>query len=559
MIGASVRLESAGGSGGLEPGDENKSRRELLEELLQARRKIVELEVQADCGGAETALQAKDAELQAMLDALPDLVMRLDRTGRFLDVKSPTDEILSRPVEQIVGRNICDTGLPFEVVAIHRTSMAEALRTRQVQTFEYVLAVSKGVRDFEGRAVACGPDEVLLIVRDITEAKQARAEHRALESELHQARKMESMGRLAGGVAHNLNNLLAPIFGYAEMLLVDPPSLERSQDYLQTILQAADGARDLTRQLLAISHKQVPEIRRIDLRQVVAGFGKILRQAIREDIALEICQGDHPVIVEVDVSQVEQILLNLAINAQDAMPNSGRLRIETRQIEVPGERPGESASRFGVLQVSDTGTGIDEAIREQIFEPFFTTKEPGKGTGLGLATVQAIVRQHGGDLRLHTAPGEGSSFEILLPYGKGLAESLPASLQPSSQPMRGGDETVLVAEDNEMVNRLVCRILGRYGYTVLTAQSGDECLRLAQSHEGPLHLLLTDVVMPQLNGRELHEQLQSWVPDLRVLYMSGYADEVIQDHGVLRGVAPLIQKPFSIPGLLQKVREALVH
>ena len=537
---------------------EDETVEQLRLELAAARQRIAELESRNGiCGGTETALEEKEAELRAIVDALPDLIIRLRRDGLFLDVKSPSQEVLTLPVEAIVGRNIHETGLPAEVVEVHLRSMRMALRSAGVQTFEYQLQVPRGQRDFEARAVACGRDEVLLIIRDVTEPKKATAEKRSLEGELHQARKMESIGRMAGGVAHNLNNLLAPIFGYAEMLLADAPATGRSRDYLRTILKAADGARDLTRQLLAISHKQLPAIRRLDLRQVVAGFGKILRRAIRENIDIEFRQSADPVIVEADVSQLEQILLNLAINAQDAMPSGGHMDIETASLDLAQGRPGVRPGRYGRLRISDNGSGIDTSIREKIFEPFFTTKEPGKGTGLGLATVQAIVEQHGGDLQLETALGRGSTFEILLPYGDGTAASLRSAPQLQPAPLEGGSETVLVAEDNEMVNRLVCRILRRYGYEVLTAGDGAQCLRLAQRHPGPIDLLLADVVMPKINGPELHARLRALSPALKVLYMSGYADEVIVDHGVERGDAHLIEKPFSIPNLLQKVRQAL--
>ncbi len=538
--------------------EETLSSDQLRRELAKSRLRIAALEAR-NGGGMEAALLEKEAELRAIAEALPDLVIRVRRDGTLLHLSSPSQDVLSRPAEELVGRNIRHTGLPAETLAVHLECVRAAFETQTVQTFDYALRVAKGHRDFEGRAVACSRDEALLIIRDVTEAKQALVGKRKLEGDLHQARRMESIGRLAGGLAHNLNNLLAPIFGYTELMLENSISAERRQDYLSTVLQAAEGARDLTRQLLAISHQQAPEIRRIDLRKIVSGFEKILRRAIREDIEIELQQAEDPVIIAADVSQVEQILLNLAINAQDAMPSSGRMTIETRPVLVNGEDPRLESGRYGALRVSDTGSGIDEEIREQIFEPFFTTKEPGKGTGLGLATVHAIVRQHGGDLRLESVVDGGSSFEIILPYGEDSLSAAFDSAAPRLDEIRGGTETVLVAEDNGMVQQLVGRILRRHGYTVIVSDSSEHCLQLVRECRDPIDLLLTDVVMPRLNGPELHQQLRRLSPRLKVLYMSGYADEVIADHGIERGGAPIIQKPFSIQGLLVKVREALIY
>lgn len=546
--------------------DEDKTREQLIQELVEARLEIDALRSRSAGGaalddsraqGRSDEESAATAEIRAIVDALPDLVIRIRRDGVFQDVKSPAQDVLSRPAEKIVGFNIRDTGLPDDVVAIHLEKIEAALRSRQVETFEYQLEVPRGRRDFEGRATATSDDEVMLLIRDVSESKQALEQRRQLEHKLQHARRMESIGRLAGGVAHNLNNLLSPIFGYAEMLLVDRPSLERRQDYLKTILKAANGARSLTRQLLAISHKQIPEIRRIDLCKVVGDFEKILRRGIREDIEVEIRQTDEPVIIEADISQVEQVILNLALNAQDAMPNSGRLVIETRHLMVANGHRDLEPGDYGLLRVSDTGTGIDSDIREQIFEPFFTTKDPGRGTGLGLSTVHAIVKQHGGGIHVDSVVSAGTTFEIFFPLGEGEHDGTVEISRARPPLPRSGRETVLVAEDDDMVNRLVCRILRKHGYRVLGIGGGESSLFLVRRQPRPIDLLVTDVVMPGMSGPELYQQLHSTLPDLKVLYMSGYADEVLAKHGVRRSSVHFVRKPFSIPGLLHKVREAL--
>ena len=533
-----------------------KSHGQLENELVAARRRLAELEAEvARSRGVEAALRGSEAEVRAIVDALPDLVIRVHRDGTFLDVKSPSQDILSLPAEEIVGRNIRETGLPREVMTIHLWNMEAALRTRTVQAFEYPLRVPRGERDFEGRAIACSDDEVLFVIRDITDSKRASERYRRLEARLHQAKRMESVGRLAAGVAHNLNNLLAPILGYAE-LLSRSSAAETRQDHLKGLLEAADGARELTQQLLAVGDEQEHEVRRIDLRRVVTDYQRILRSAIRKEIALEIRQADGPVLVEADLFKIQQVLLNLVLNACDAISGAGQVMIETRGIALEGEYP-RHPRRYGALRVSDTGSGVEPDIREQIFEPFFTTKKPGQGTGLGLSSVFGIVRQHGGEVRLESVVGEGSTFEVLLPLCEGAVET--AAAVPASVDIPDRKVTVLVVEDDEMVNRLVSRILRDHGYLVLTAASGEECLHLVQRHPGPIDLLLTDLVMARINGRQLYRRLGPLLPGLKVLYMTGHTDDSLADYGIQRDSVHLVRKPFTISRLLHEVKDALGH
>ncbi|MCP4664338.1 MAG: PAS domain S-box protein, partial [bacterium] len=381
----------------------------------------------------------------------------------------------------------------------------------------------------------------------------------SLEAQLHQARKMESIGRLAGSVAHDFNNLLFPILGYAQMLLPEFSPDDPRRDQLMQIQAAAKRARDLNRQLLAFSRKQVLKMVSVNLGQVISGFEKMLRPATREDVELDFRLAPGLGNIRADISQLEQILMNLVVNAQDAMPHGGRLVIEATEVQLdetfadehPGFRPGPHV----LLTVSDTGCGMDREVREQVFEPFFTTKKPGKGTGLGLATVHGIVKQHGGSIRVDSEPGRGTTFKVYFPR---VTEAVEGTPLPEARPETGrSSETVLVVEDDEAARRLVCAILRKHGFTVIDAGNAEESLRLVERHQGPVHLLLTDVVMPQMSGRELYRRLVASLPHLRVLYMSGYTEDVIAHHGVLEDGVDLVQKPVSVEVLAGKVREVL--
>jgi PAS domain S-box-containing protein len=382
---------------------------------------------------------------------------------------------------------------------------------------------------------------------------------RNLEERLKIAQKMEAVGQLAGGVAHDLNNLLSPILGYAEILMDDLAPQDLNRPAIQSIQEAGQKARDLVQQLLAFARKQPLQITTINLNHVVSGFEKLLRRSIREDILITIDLTEIPALIRADAGQIEQVIMNLAVNAQDSMPKGGRLTLETAVIDLDEsyahEHPGVTPGRHAMLSLSDTGHGIPHAHRDRIFDPFFTTKERDKGTGLGLSTVYGIVKQHHGDIWLYSEPDQGTTFKIFFPAANGHAEPI-AARQEDRQANRG-TETIMVVEDNTMLRDMAQKILERYGYRVLIAGSGDECLRRLTTHDGPVHLLLTDVVMPEMNGRELYARLAPLRPDLKVLYMSGYTDNVILHHGVLEAGIDFIQKPFSVQGLASKIRMIL--
>ena len=384
-------------------------------------------------------------------------------------------------------------------------------------------------------------------------------ERRQLEEQFRQAQKMEAVGRLAGGVAHDFNNLLTAITGYSDLLLLDlDPGDVRRQDVAE-IKRAAIAAADLTRQLLAFSRRQVLAPRVIDLNAVVSGAQKLLGRLIGEDVKVETSLDPALSAVRADPGQVEQVIMNLAVNARDAMPNGGRLTIETANVmidrEFAPERAGSATGAYVMLAMSDTGVGMDEETKARIFEPFFTTKEIGKGTGLGLATVYGVVKQSDGFIWVYSERGQGSTFKIYLPRVDEQVESLEAPKAPTRS--LNGTETIMVAEDTAAVRAVVREVLERYGYTVIEAASGREAAQLASRRPGGVDLLLTDVVMPELSGRDLARQLKAVKPNLKVLYMSGYTDHAVLRQGMLEPGAAFMQKPFRPEDLARRVRDVL--
>jgi len=388
------------------------------------------------------------------------------------------------------------------------------------------------------------------ITRDVTEQLQ-------LQEQLRNAQQLEAVGRLAGGVAHDFNNILSIIMGHGELLLASGVD-ERTQNGVRQIQRAAERAASLTQQLLAFSRKQVLQPRVLDLNETVAEVQKMLSRVIGEDIAL--IASLHPALlpVKADPGQVEQVLMNLAINARDAMPHGGSLTMETLNVDVDADRGRDlelAAGRYVMLTVRDTGHGMDAETLSHIFEPFFTTKPMGKGTGLGLATVYGIVKQSGGSIQVESQAGKGAEFRVYLPANETGAHNLRA--RPADLQVAGGTETILIAEDEADLRELTRIFLEGYGYKVLEAASADQAIHTAEISAGPIHLLLTDVIMPGMSGRQLAEKILSRRPQTRVMYMTGYTDDMVMQHNVLVPGVQLLQKPFTKTDLALKVRATL--
>jgi len=375
------------------------------------------------------------------------------------------------------------------------------------------------------------------------------------EESLLQSQKMEAIGRLAGGIAHDFNNLLAVITGYSDLLLESLASdLDRRK--VEQIKQAANSAASLIRQLLMFSRQQVVQRTVLDLNQAVGGIEKMLRRLIRENIEFTVMLDPHPVRVKADSGQIEQLVLNLVVNARDAMPNGGKLRIQTKNVRLKRDAPPEAgvpSDHFVLLEVADTGVGMDQETQARIFEPFFTTKAVGKGTGLGLAMVYAIVKQSNGSIEVHSRLGQGSSFKIYLVAAE-QADTDYETATAAAKPVFSG-ETVLVVEDAEPLRRLICEALSASGCKVLSASDGQEALRLV-SREGSVDLLLTDVIMPGMNGPALAKEVRSLQPRTKILYMTGYSGEFIRADMLTPGVS-FIQKPFTPAELGRKIRKLL--
>lgn len=399
------------------------------------------------------------------------------------------------------------------------------------------------------------------LVQAIDLTQQMRAEEALHESEekLRQSQKLESIGRLAGGIAHDFNNLLTAIIGYSEICLNELREDDPLRNSILEISKASERAADLTHQLLAFSRRQVLQPRVIDLNAVISDLNRMLRRLLGEDVELVTQLDSSMGRVKADPGQIQQVIINLAVNARDAMPRGGKLIIETANIEMSDQdvqnKPELSPGPYAMITVSDNGTGMDESIIEKIFEPFFTTKETGKGTGLGLATVYGIVAQSEGHIQVHSQLGRGSTFNIYLPRIDAEVERVAEA--PVSQSEYSGTETILLVEDDEIVRRMAQMILGRNGYNVLVATNGGEALLICEQYEETIDLMLTDVVMPRMSGRVLAERLLSLRPEMNVLYMSGYSEDAIAHHGVLDEGINFIEKPFTPDTLARRTRQLL--
>ena len=495
--------------------------------------------------------------LQSITDNSPDAIVTSDRMEQVTFVSHGAEGMFGCRAEELIGAPVATlyAGDSEEARAIkQRLAEGGPLRnhettftTRDGRRVEVSASISQ-LRDASGAVIG-----TLWVLKDIGERRQ-------LEEQLRQSQKMDAIGRLAGGIAHDFNNLLTVITGRAQMILSRLRPEEPIHRDALLVRTTAERAAALTHQLLAFSRKQVLQPQVLDLNTVVTAMEPMLRRLIGEDIDLAVVPTTGLGRVKADPGQIEQVIVNLVVNARDAMPQGGRLTVETADVELDEAYASRHVSvgpgSYVMLAVSDTGHGMDEQTRSRVFEPFFTTKEQGKGTGLGLATVYGIVKQSGGDIRLYSEVGCGTTFKIYLPR---VLESAESPIAPGGNPAIpvGGDETVLLVEDEAEVRDLAREILEGGGYTVLQACDAQEAVLLAERHPGPIHLLLTDVIMPRQSGRALVERLRPLRPETRVLYMSGYTNEAIVRHGVLDPDTLFIQKPFTPMALAQRVRAAL--
>jgi PAS domain S-box-containing protein len=504
---------------------------------------------------AEEAVRTSEAYFRALIGEALDLISVLDREGRFSFVSPSHERILGYRSEELLGTPGFALLHPEDVEAISGV-FEEGMKTpRLVRSMQFRVRHRDGswrVLEGIGRSLFDDPimRGVVINARDVTERL-------ALEAQFRQAHKMEAVGRLAGGVVHDFNNVLGAILGFSTLLLEDLPEDHPSRPDVEEVRKAAERGAALNRQLLAFSRQQVLLPRILDLNVLIGDIEGMLARLLREDITLETQLTPEPAVVLADPTQIEQILINLAVNSRDAMPTGGRLVIETATTVLTEQwttmhRP-MPAGTYVMLSVSDTGTGMDEATRMHAFEPFFSTKGEGKGTGLGLSTVYGIVKQSGGFVWLYSEPGHGTVAKIYLPKAAGDAPGPGAVVEPEEL---GGTETLIVAEDNPAVLLLVQRALERQGYTVLGG-TGPEVLELARRHAVPPRLLLTDVIMPTINGPDLAVRLREFLPALRVVYMSGFTGNAAQLDGVREGRTGFLQKPFTPAALARKVREVL--
>lgn len=506
---------------------------------------------------AAEALRRSEASFRSVVEDAPHGIYRASLSGQLLLVNSTLEKMLGyESQEELLKANLatdiyCD--------AREHQRLIEAFPQDQgFKDIEFEWKRKDGARI----AVRCSGRPVKdetgalayleVFAEDITQ-------RRVLERQLRMAQKMEAIGRLSGGIAHDFNNLLGVIIGYSQVMKRSLGPAHSSYEHAEEIEKASQRAVSLTRQLLAFSRQQVLEPAILNLNGLVTDMEKMLPRLIGEDIKLNLTLEPTLGQVKADQSQVEQVLMNLAVNARDAMPGGGKLTIQTANVELDvaytREHPGSKPGRYVMLAVTDTGIGMDPETQAHIFEPFFTTKERDKGTGLGLATVYGVVKQSGGYIAVDSEKGKGASFSVYLPRVEQTVEGSEAS-SPKPLSVRGS-ETILLVEDAEPLRKLANMFLKDNGYQVLTACDGEEALQVARRHAGPIQLLLTDVVMPGINGRVLAERLAPWQPGMKVLYMSGYTDSFISGHGVLEPGTHLLHKPFTEEALARKVREVL--
>ncbi len=506
------------------------------------------------------SLRAERDKAQKYLDIAGVIIVALDNQGEITLMNRKGLQVLGYTEEEVIGKNWFDTFMP------------DSIKERVREVFQDLMAGNIEVAEhFQNPCLTKSGEERMIawhntVVTDDSghifgtlSSGEDVTERLKLEEQLRQAQKMEAIGRLTAGIAHDFNNMLTAINGFAELMQLEVRADDPLHDSVNKILTSGRRAADLVRQLLAFSRKQIFEPQVLNLNYVVTGMEKMLQRVIGEHIHMEIVLSPDLWPVKVDLAQIEQVIVNLAVNARDAMPGGGQLTIETANITLGEDyaashlevQPGD----YVLLAISDTGGGMSQEVKAHIFEPFFTTKELGRGTGLGLSTVYGIVKQSGGHIWVYSEEKQGTTFKIYLPRAQEMPR--PAARQPLIADIPVGDETILLVEDDSQVRDLARRTLERQGYTVLEARNSREAWQVFTSHTGPIHLLLTDVVMPGLSGKSVADQLAEINPDLKVLFMSGYTGNIVVHHGELEEGIAFLQKPLSPSALARKVRQVL--
>ena len=497
----------------------------------------------------EEQLRAQKAFADSLIDNMPGAFGLLDEHARVLRWNTAVERLLGYQADEIVGEAVARfVAAPDRSRAVETIAAAMRDGTASVEV-RLETKAGKGVPFYLTAARIEWEGKPGLIVTG-----QDLSDRQSMESQLAHAQKMDSIGRLAGGVAHDFNNMLAAVLSFSELLLLDSAPDDPKRGDVETIREAALRATGLTRQLLAFSRRQVFTPRVVDLNALIAGLDRLLRRVIGEDVEVVTLFGEDLGLVEVDPGQIESAIVNLVVNARDAMPSGGTLTLETANVELPAEPEGPDAPSGPAvrLTITDTGHGMTEEVMRQVFEPFFTTKEPGKGTGLGLPSVYGIVRQSRGQIRIASEAGRGTVFTIDLP------RTVQGASVPVEHPVAGiasGTETILVAEDNDLVRRGIAATLGAKGYTILSASCGEEAVRIAETHAGVIDLMLADVVMPRMSVQELSDRVHTLRPDTRMVFMSGYMNESMDS--VRAWASAFVQKPFTVQSLSSAVRDVL--
>jgi PAS domain S-box-containing protein len=508
---------------------------------------------------ATLELKEKTEEIERYFSTALDLFCIADGKGNFKRLNQEWSILLGRRLEELEGRSLFEFIHPDDLEST-KQALSDLHQQKSVLNFVNRYSCHDGSwRWLEWRVFPSG-DNIFAAARNISDRILAEQQSEKLAQQLQQAMKMEAVGLLAGGVAHDFNNLLTGIGGYVDLIISDLNPGDPILSDLNEIKRATQSATTLTSQLLAFSRKQLIEPKVLNLNKLISNLQKMLQRLIGEDIELSTKMFENLTSVRIDPGQFEQILVNLVVNARDAMPGGGKLTIETANINIDEDycavHPYVKTGRHVMLAVSDTGCGMSDEVKARLYEPFFTTKQKGRGTGLGLATTYGVVKQSGGSIEVYSEPGEGTTFKIYLPAIEGVLQQLEIE-EPASPSVLKGEETILLVEDEKIVRELAAKILKRLDYNILSASNGVEALEIAQNYHGVINLLITDVVMPGMNGRQLADRLIQVRPNIKVLFTSGYTENTIAHHGIIDENLSFIGKPYSSHDLAKKIRRLL--